>query len=200
MKANEQVKADTLRKLIKGMVIEFVLHPDDLVVVVTERSGVLSIRIRCHQGDVGRVIGTRGAHVNALKVLALLYGQKHKLRVDFMPIEESVQGKSDRYSKFKASTEWRKAELLGLLEQVAWNIFKADAAVAIACVDNVADSEITVSVARDEPARVVDQADAALGVIFNAIGKPNGRTLTVHVVAGDLSERRQPSSARGRFA
>lgn len=199
MNEGNRRQADPARKLatiIKGIVSEFVLHADDLRVEVLANGQFATLAIKCHSADLGRVIGTNGETANAITKLATLYGRKHRLTIKTLPVTVSVEGPSDRYPKFQEKTDWRKAEIVAMVEIVSWNIFRADQAVGVSCEDAAAISTITIECAGDEPLRLIDDATVSLNALFTAVGKPNGRTIQVIIKPGKIEPAQPLTSGR----
>lgn len=189
--------AKKLAAIIKAIVQEFILHAEDLQVEVTGSNTFATMSIKCHSADRGRVIGTNGETAIAINKLAMLIGRKDRLTVKVLPITVSVQGPADRYPKFQERTDWRKTEIVGLIETVAWNIFRQDQAVIVGCIDDGPVSTVTIDCAGDEPLRLLDDATVSLNTLFTAVGKPNGRTIQVVIKPGK-AEPAQPQSSERR--
>lgn len=195
-----QTEADFISDLLHGVISEFVMHKQELSVSVEHPGGdFLSVRIDCHPGDAGKVIGAKGAHFMALATLCAMYGRKQGMFVELKPLDQPRV--KDRYAGFRQRTDWPREKLLGLIEQMAKAAFTDDEAIDLECVHSATDSDVLVHVSMAESEAVFSKMNGVLRVLGNAIGKPNGRTITVRVVqdrAPCLAP--QPENAHGRFA
>lgn len=77
------------RELVDFIVRRLVTSPDSVQVKAeTDDRGVVAVTIRVALEDVGRVIGKRGATINALRLLAKAAAVKANDRVDVDIIED----------------------------------------------------------------------------------------------------------------
>jgi len=192
--------AKLIQDLIADLLREFILHPAELKVVVIPLIQSIALRIEAHSGDVGRIIGEKGAHFRSLQAICMCASLKHGFEINLEWLPEP-QGWPDRYQKFKARHDWGQAKILSLIKRTTKLIFRAEDAICVKMVDhNAATTVITIQVARKETRQVLELAGFALRTLFNAVGKANGRTLFVEVVASNSSDPPQPKSAAGRFS
>ena len=77
-----------LKELVEMMVKALVDFPDDVVVteVVGQHSSVIELQVA--QEDVGKVIGKKGAHAQALRTIVSAAGGKQKKRYVLEIIED----------------------------------------------------------------------------------------------------------------
>ena len=74
--------------LVEFIVKKLVTHPDDVEVSSsTDDNGVIKIMISVPQEDIGRIIGKRGATINAIRLVTKASAVKSSERVD-VDIEE----------------------------------------------------------------------------------------------------------------
>lgn len=76
------------KELVEFIVKRLVTQPDSVGVEAREEDGVSKILIRVAHEDVGRVIGKRGATINAIRLLAKAAAVKAGERVDVDIIED----------------------------------------------------------------------------------------------------------------
>ncbi|MCF7936551.1 MAG: KH domain-containing protein [Synergistales bacterium] len=76
------------KELTEFIVRNLVTNPDDVVVKVQEQEeGQFGVRISVAREDLGRVIGKKGATINALRQVVRASSQKEGQRVD-VDVEE----------------------------------------------------------------------------------------------------------------
>ena len=76
------------KELVEFIVKHLVTQPDSVGVEVSEEEGGSKILIRVAHEDVGRVIGKRGATINAVRLLAKAAAVKAGERVDVDIVED----------------------------------------------------------------------------------------------------------------
>ena len=76
------------KELVEFIVKHLVTQPDTVEVGCSEEDGGSKILIRVAHEDVGRVIGKRGATINAIRLLAKAAAVKAGERVDVDIIED----------------------------------------------------------------------------------------------------------------
>ena len=76
------------KELVEFIVKHLVTQPDSVGVEVSEEEGGSKILIRVAHEDVGRVIGKRGATINAIRLLAKAAAVKAGERVDVDIVED----------------------------------------------------------------------------------------------------------------
>jgi predicted RNA-binding protein YlqC (UPF0109 family) len=191
-----------VRSLFQDILSEFVLHPDDLKVCTVEMRRTIIVQIFAAGRDVGRVIGERGAHFNALKILGAMIGLKHGVAVELEPVPDPKEpGKSERYDSFKARDDWRKEIILALIGRTASAALRFPDAISVSCLDaNEASSIVEIVCASAEPAGLIEPVEQSLKALFNAVGKANGRTIFVSVIPSRKVDPPQPKTAAGRNA
>lgn len=74
-----------MKQMLLNMVRMIVDHPDDVQITTLQGAQTLVFELRCHNGDVGKVIGKDGKTVSALRtllgVVAARQGRKAVLEV-----------------------------------------------------------------------------------------------------------------------
>lgn len=75
---------DWLEFVVKGLVD----HPDSVRVTPVAQNGLTLFELRVHPDDAGKVIGRRGATINALRALLQVGGAKRGERLTVDLVEE----------------------------------------------------------------------------------------------------------------
>ena len=76
------------KELVEFIVKHLVTQPDSVGVEASEEDGGIKILIRVAHEDVGRIIGKRGATINAIRLLAKAAAVKAGERIDVDIIED----------------------------------------------------------------------------------------------------------------
>ena len=76
------------KELVEFIVKHLVTQPDAVSVESSEEDGGIKVLIRVAHEDVGRIIGKRGATINAIRLLAKAAAVKAGERVDVDIIED----------------------------------------------------------------------------------------------------------------
>lgn len=76
------------KELVEFIVKYLVTQPDAISVESSEEEGGIKVMIRVAHEDVGRIIGKRGATINAIRLLAKAAAVKAGERVDVDIVED----------------------------------------------------------------------------------------------------------------
>lgn len=195
------IDIDSVMTLLKMVLTQMISHPQELVIEKFPLAKSLKITIQAHAADTGRLIGEGGANYNALVALMSTIGARYGIRVNIAPIKEPVVGESERY-RFHSNPNWPKQNIMGLIKQISRCAFSYPDQIEVVAHDDAEtlSTTIEVMVARNETEATVRVLQRAYNVLFDAIGKSNGRILYVDIVPQQDAEPAQPSSASGRFA
>jgi predicted RNA-binding protein YlqC (UPF0109 family) len=176
-------------KGILGRIVEDIIFHADCLKIDDSTVGNLSIiSILTHYADKGRVIGTDGKTFKALKVLVGHIGRNLGLQISLDRVGTSVDGPIDRYGKFKWKREWDRERILGLCLDVCklLNRGSEDPVVDESSEEKEDGSATTIIKiilhGADGATRRAELQDAMF-TIFNAIGRKNGRLLSVAFVS-----------------
>ncbi|MCP5517700.1 MAG: KH domain-containing protein [Verrucomicrobiales bacterium] len=77
---------DWLEFVVTGLVD----HPGDVVVSQVEQGDTVVYELRLHPDDVGKIIGRRGATINALRALVQVGGSRRGERATVDVVEDDV--------------------------------------------------------------------------------------------------------------
>ncbi len=198
---NDTQKREWFLDLFRRIVTEIISHPENLVIEPKVFTQSIVLTVQAHAADTPRLIGEGAANYKALVTVATALGARAGLRVSVPPIREPVVGAPDRY-KFNANDHWPKDRIVRLLTETAQATFAEPDAVEVKLFDDDSTVSTTIElwVARNERSALVFALGAALRVLFDAIGKANGRLIYLDVIAKKEVEGPQPASAAGRFS
>jgi predicted RNA-binding protein YlqC (UPF0109 family) len=198
--------------LFTDLLREIVLDKPALRVDAYPQSGSVSLSIQSNPTDQGRIIGGRGLHFRSLLALANCIGLKNGCTVNLAPMPRPTK-RSERYDAFQPKEDWRKKEVGALLGRVVTAVAAHDQSVEINLADQAgAVTLTTVRMARSESYALilsmiqgmVNPSDGSamgwLKILFNAVGKANGRTIFLEVIADQDFEPQQPATADGRHS
>jgi len=172
----DEIAHETARmvsKILSGIAI----HKDSVKISVEQLARSAVICAQVHSADMPRAIGRGGAHIKALTKIVgdigLTSGVPLKIR-----LLEPEAGQRDRYSPFQPKEEWDGKSAHELLTQVASAAISGGAVVERNDGANAV-TEFVVKPMRRQPAREFEELIAALNVLWNAIGRAQGRIVTV---------------------
>jgi predicted RNA-binding protein YlqC (UPF0109 family) len=191
---NESVKKTVL--LLERILNEFTFHPEDRDVFEEPLGALTKIIIRPHKADMGRILGRKSIHLNALRAIVngISLAQRRPMKI---VLEEPVTGEKEKYDRFKAREVWRRDEVGKLLKDTVEMMVRGKVSLKLTEKGEV--SAFDVLVEDKESLTRVEAMQEPLQVIWNAIGKANGRELFI-VLKMQAPEDQQPATSDGRFA
>lgn len=193
------VQAATKAKdLIRRICEQMILKPDQLKLDAMPMTSSFVIYIVAGQSDAKRIVGSKGVHFEALKILTGLIGKKYGFSGELDSIQDDGKPQEDRYADFVPSNDWPKAKVQKLVEAICENCLSEPTRVTIQDGQNGM-SVIEVFTSEDEAKESVESLSLALIYLVKPIGKGNQRRLMVNVITEAAGEK-QPASADGRFA
>lgn len=172
-------------ELIQRIVKEFTFHHDTLAVSTEDVAGKCVVVIQAHAADTPRLIGGGGLNFKGLSVLVAAIGNRFKEKL-LLKVADPVVGSKERYEKFHAVENWNREKIIGLLKDTCAVVFQHPVMINVGDL-NRETSLITIQLSRLEDQRFVEPIGKALGIVWNAVGKANGRDLKldVEVEGGD---------------
>lgn len=164
------------------------IYPDVLKVHVFAVGAwdILEVFIEPEPGDAKRVIGTKGAHIQALRYYVELWGKKHRSSVAVRDLA-CPRDDSDKYPKFQERADWPKERLTEIVKALADAVLREP--VEIECADNSGVTHMVVRHGPDEFGPAIGSLSKILSVLVAAMGKKNGRTIITHVRPENLVAR-----------
>lgn len=171
------------KDIILRILREITLHPQHIKLTESPLGRTTTIKIQVNRGDMPRVIGSKGAHAMALETLVGIIGRRQNALLKTRVIEPEV-GEQDRFSKFAPREEWDKQKVQDLMTDIVESIFQYPVRVEVMDGEEY-QSVCEVFVSQGENKELVQTVNAALNPLFVAIGKANGRLLTVNVAPGE---------------
>ena len=205
------ILGDKTAKLLHDILTEIVLDKKAIIVQAVNYSAMMTIGIRSNPTDQGRIVGTRGGHFKSLSALCNCIGAKQKITIELLPIGKKTEAK-DRYYPFVAKDNWREEEIRALIVRTVQAVALCEEAVAIEQqAEQMGVSKFVIHVARQERPELVASMTTGmvnpngmvtgwLKILVNAIGKANGRTIILEILADKDGDLPQPETSAGRFA
>jgi len=173
---------DACVQILTRILDQITYHAEDRKVWAVAIGRSWMIKMQLHRADTPRVVGERGSHIKAIDALTTVIGAKSGVTIRSQLLEPEV-GSTERYHKFKPAAAWNSAEVKKIAEAICEATFSAPAKIEIHDGDDFT-STLEVIVDRSENHMLVDTVCDAMKVLFNAIGKANGRILFVDKVVG----------------
>lgn len=179
---------EPFERLIRGTV----QHREHLVWERVELERSITIEITPHGEDYGRLNGTQGANIKALKTLGDAVSERGG-KIIFFSLEDSVVGtKPDQRAPFKPADVWDSETLKVLIAEL---IELAIPGTFFWLADGRRTTTVDIQCTRAN-APVAE----ALKTWVRAWGKANGRDITTNIHPQTQDEELQPARADGRFS
>jgi predicted RNA-binding protein YlqC (UPF0109 family) len=170
-------------ELVNRILAEFTYEHEHRRVFAEAVGRSFVIKIQLHRADTPRAVGERGSHIQALDRVVAAVGNKSGVNMRAQLIEPEV-GEKSQYGRFKPATNWNREGILKLLTDIGNAVFLGKTSVRL---HEAGGTDITSSVElhveRTENRQLVEVVAGALKILFNAIGKANGRLLFLDVVS-----------------
>lgn len=184
--APEQLATELLTRIIK----EITFHHENIRVTSSQLGRSHTLAIQVHKGDMPRVLGKSGAHIKALETLAAAIGASGGVTIRLRLLEPEV-GEPDRYEQFRPAENWNSSHVVLLLSDLVEAIFGSSKVEIFDGEDCTSALEVTI--ATRENKAVIDAIGNALKVLFKAIGRANGRILTLDIATDSPNTPRRLS-------
>jgi len=83
---------DELEHMVRTMATMLVDHPEDLVIRAARGDGFVAFEVVCEEHDAGSLIGQRGKHAEAMRLLLMAGAAVRRIRVtvQFMSRDQDV--------------------------------------------------------------------------------------------------------------
>lgn len=150
-----------------------VKHADSLTIGVSELQSSTTLTVQAHADDHGKLVGSGGVMINALKSLFALVGNKQGVRVRVV-LNHPKPGEIGPRPRFQAATNWNNEPIRLLAEKVSAAIFSRPFTVKAADAGETTTLEI-VADDSDPALSSANVIESAFATIFHAVGKTQGR-------------------------
>ncbi len=134
---------------------------------------IVIVTVRAHLEEYGKLIGTGGIMVDALKYLTAVLGYKLKVKSQLAIVKPATRY-TGPLTKFANDPNWKHAAALQLVKDIAGDIFFEP--VEVVANDGDETTVITITIAHNE--QMADMAPGisdALTTVLRALGKATGR-------------------------
>ena len=170
---------DITRRLLE----QITLHPKDIQISNSPLGRLHTIKIQVNKGDMKRVVGQGGSHARAITTLIELIGRAHGAQIKSRIIEP-VKGTDDRHSAFTPREEWNREPVRQVIQDIADTVFEFESKTEVADGEDFL-SVIEVYVSPRERTQMVAMVTELLKPLVVAIGKANGRHLSLNIAPDD---------------
>ena len=180
MKTNTTLPpADLAMDITKRIVEQITLHPKDIKIQEERLGRLATITIQVNRGDMKRVIGSGGAHASAITRLIDMIGRSKGVQLKSRIIEPD-SGSDDKNAQFVPKQEWNSAPVRAVINDICETVFEYPATVEVHDGSNHL-SVVDVAVSPDERKLLVDTMQPMLNPLVVAMGKVNGRHLSLNI-------------------
>ena len=73
---------EELETMVRTMAKMLVDHPEEIVVRPARGKGFVAFEVVCHEEDAGTLIGARGKHADAMRLLLMAAGAVRRIRIN----------------------------------------------------------------------------------------------------------------------
>jgi predicted RNA-binding protein YlqC (UPF0109 family) len=179
MEQKENAVADQVCRLYRVLADAIVDHPSAVKVEVRETPSVVVMAATVDSRDHGRMVGAKGAHHEALRVVLAVAAARRGKGLRFEQV--NPRGPRGERQEFRANPAWDSEWLRAVLASSLSVMFAYDAKLTV---DDLAETTI-VSVELHD-AEMLDVPDPELGaamrLLVSAVGMAHGRIITFDLV------------------
>lgn len=168
-------------------------------------AGVVSaaVSLSCHRQDTKKLIGAAGSMHKALYAIARQMGAVAGYQLEYERVMEpeipALAIPVGGQRAFVSRPNWPQEAIASVIERMATEMFGGNRVVRFVNGDNSTVIEILIPAGTLDPQVRVDLQEA-LGKIWHAIGRAQGRMITVKLAETfDLEVEAQPRTADGRY-
>jgi predicted RNA-binding protein YlqC (UPF0109 family) len=188
----DKVPQTLAAELVQRIISEITFHHNKLKVEAGQLGMGWQVVVTAHKADVPRIIGGRGMTFKALDCVVAAVGNKYRMKLR-TKIVEPAEGEPDRYERFRPAEDWNREGILNLLQDTCKAVFAHPVEdIAVEDIDNQT-SLISVKISHAEDRRAAEFIGKALEILWNAIGKANGRTIRLDIGAEGIDSSRDLS-------
>jgi len=173
---NYGTKAAVLKNLFDAIAQAMTARPREIQVKIVELPRKLSMTVIPHIDDYGKLIGSRGVMFQAMDLLFRKIGSAMQMEVTYAVVKPGGIESPER-PKFCPASNWDNEPVRKLLERISAALHLSPGQVTANDIDITTTLICSIDMdASRMDAPVLRQLFAALGVIFHAIGKAQGRS------------------------
>lgn len=184
-KDNDMKTSGDICALVRQMISFICLEPDKVRVWDEPTGRSTIIKAQCSKSDMPRVVGSGAVHVRAMEKLVELMGRRSGLSMRFRLIEPEP-GNSSRHGGFKPNPNWNSEPFMTLLGGVGDAIFRYGCKVENFDDDAIGETTMDLVASTKEQAELVEFVSGPVKLLWNAMGKANGRLIFANVSQDDV--------------
>jgi predicted RNA-binding protein YlqC (UPF0109 family) len=165
--------------LLVDIIAAFVSYPDDIGVTTLSQGGAnILIELEVNRADYGKVAGSQGRHITAIRTIFDFIGAREQRRIRVMLIDQPRIAPRDFVipPQFEENLNWKPDATVALLQRLLDRIFIKPFSIEVASAEATTNIEIRVDKKEQE---IMDALKPHLQPIFHACGKASGRILYV---------------------
>lgn len=178
-----------IKQAAENLFRELASDKDKIEFKETKLAYALVFSLKCSTRDYARVIGTGGKNYHAFKQIIQMMAAKDGLEAD-LKVETPKTVNRPKTESFKPNAKWGKDEVVPLVKAVAAQIFGSGGIVD--CVELESSNLIVeLKINNEEPLEIIEDSDHVpvllstfqknMRSVFNAISKPNGKSIDVFI-------------------
>lgn len=171
------MNSEPYKEVLRAIISPFVKYPQHLDISENSTTHATTLNVRGHKADQGKIIGGRAANIQAIQRLMDVIGRKRQHRVSVTVLESQV-GDKEPNPPYTPDPNWNRADderMESLLAKVVVQCFGQ----SIPVKTEIENGDKTFFTLMSET--VPTEIEAALSTLFRAIGKSQGRVITIKV-------------------
>lgn len=179
----KQPPAETCVNIIRKIAAELSLHRNHIL-VEQDSFDDLMINVQVHRADMGRLMGEKGVHKDAILAIAKRIGAKGRTNFNIQFLEPEI-GEKDRFRGFQVVDPWDSTGVVTLFKELSNALLDYPSELKIrdgVKAEDIGKTRIDILTHPRESDETMEELNVKLAPLFKAIGLANGRRLTARFV------------------
>ena len=169
----EDVAISIVERILKFITV----HAEHRRIAMRSLGRMVTISVQLHKADTTRAVGFKGQHINAMMRVVDMISRRSGVPIK-LKLEEPVIGQPEPHLMFQGRENWDQPDVKELAEDMCAAILERSFEVTIHDGDEF-QSVLEIAVNPSERHQLVEALAPILTPIFVAIGKAQGRNVTL---------------------
>ncbi len=187
-------KLDKAVTLLREVILSYTQHGENLVTTSERYTTSIAINVQAHRDDHGKIVGTNGQNIWALKTIFNFIGRGMQTNIRLTLLDPAV-GEKQAITPFQRNPEWKPDKALALMRKILDIVLREPYNL-----EALGDIETTLEIlpSKNERLKLINPHTKerndfghALYDIFQAIGKSDGHDIHIDVLDPDIYESKE---------